>query len=76
MTNKSENPIYDNVAAYMVPLLKSSERLGSARALLMVSQWISDEIKEGRMKPSNDIKRILDGMEKIRTDILLRKNEK
>ena len=57
----------------MEPLMKSSERLGSARALLMVSKWISDEIDKGIIKPSHDIKLILDGMEKIRTDILLDK---
>lgn len=69
----TETPIHDRVAAYMEPLMKSSERLGSARALLMVAAWISDEIKAGRIKPSKDIKYILDGMERIRTDILLDK---
>lgn len=67
----TDTPIHDRVAAYMEPLMKSSERLGSARALLMVAKWISDEIKAGHIKPSKDIKYILDGMEKIRTDILL-----
>jgi len=69
----TETPIHDRVAAYMEPLMKSSERLGSARALLMVAAWISDEIKAERIKPSKDIKYILDGMERIRTDILLDK---
>ncbi len=69
----TETPIHDRVAAYMEPLMKSSERLGSARALLMVAAWISDEIKAQRIKPSKDIKYILDGMERIRTDILLDK---
>ena len=69
----TETPIHDRVAAYMEPLMKSSERLGSARALLMTAQWISDEIKAERIKPSKDIKYILDGMERIRTDILLDK---
>lgn len=69
----SETPIHDRVADYMQPLLKSSERIGSARALLLVAQWISDEVKAGTIKPSKDIKHILDGMEKIRTDILLDK---
>jgi len=69
----TETPIHDRVAAYMTPLMKSSERLGSARALLITAQWISDEIKAGHIKPSKDIKHILDGMERIRTDILLDK---
>lgn len=69
----SETPINDHVAAYMEPLMKSSERIGSARALLMVSQWISDEIEAGRLKPTLGVKHIMDGMEKIRTDILLNK---
>ena len=69
----TDTPIHDRVAAYMEPLMKSSERLGSARALLMVAAWISDEIKAERIKPSKDIKYILDGMERIRTDILLDK---
>lgn len=69
----TDTPIHDRVAAYMEPLMKSSERLGSARALLMVAKWINDEIQAGHIKPSKDIKHILDGMEKIRTDILLDK---
>ena len=69
----SETPTYDHMQAYMIPLMKSSERLGSARALLTVAQWINDELKAGTIKPSRDIKLILDGMEKIRTDILLDK---
>ncbi len=72
----TENPIHDKVAAYMTPLMKSSERLGSARALLMVSKWISDEINAGRLKPSADIKRIMDALEVIRTDILLDKQNR
>ena len=69
----TETPAYDHVAAYMTPLMKSSERLGSARALLMTAQWISDEIKAGRIKRTLEVKQILDGMEIIRTDILLDK---
>jgi hypothetical protein len=57
----------------MEPLIKSSERIGSARALLMVAQWIKDEMDAGNIKPTKDIKHIMDGMEKIRTDILLNK---
>lgn len=72
----SETPVHDRVAAYMEPLMKSSERLGSARALLMVSKWISDEITANRIKPSPDIKRILDAMETIRTEILLNKENR
>lgn len=72
----SETPIHDGVAAYLQPLLKSSERIGSARALLMVAEWINSEIENGTIKPSVDIKKILDGMVKIREDILLRNNEK
>lgn len=69
----TETPINDHIKSYMEPLIKSSERIGSARALLMVSQWIKDEIDAGNIKPSVDIKRIMDGMDKIRTDILLDK---
>lgn len=69
----SETPIHDRVAAYMEPLMKSSERLGGARALLMVAKWIQDEIEAKRIKPNQDTKRILDALEKIRTDILLDK---
>ncbi len=72
----SETPVHDRVAAYMEPLMKSSERLGSARALLMVSKWISDEVNAGRLKPSADIKRIMDALEVIRTDILLDKQNR
>lgn len=72
----SETPIHDRVADYMNPLLKSSERIGSARALLMMAKWISDEIEAKRIKPSHDIKRILDAMETIRTDILLNKENR
>jgi len=69
----TETPAYDHVAAYMEPLMKSSERIGSARALLMVAQWIKDEIDAGRLKPTLGVKHIMDGMDKIRTDILLDK---
>lgn len=69
----TETPINDHIKSYMEPLIKSSERIGSARALLMVAQWIKDEIDAGHIKPSVDIKRIMDGMDKIRTDILLDK---
>jgi hypothetical protein len=69
----SETPAYDHVASYMEPLMKSSERIGSARALLMVAQWIKDEVDAGNIKATIDVKRIMDGMDKIRTDILLDK---
>jgi hypothetical protein len=39
----------------------------------MVAQWIKDEMEAGHIKPSRDIKHIMDGMDKIRTDILLDK---
>jgi hypothetical protein len=71
----TQTPVYDHVAAYMEPLIKSSERIGSARALLMVSQWISQELDKGTIKPSADLKHILNALEKIREDILLRRNE-
>jgi hypothetical protein len=69
----TETPINDHIKSYMEPLIKSSERIGSARALLMVAQWIKDEMDAGNIKPTRDIKHIMDGMEKIRTDILLNK---
>ena len=69
----TETPLHDNIKSYMEPLIKSSERIGSARALLMVAQWIKDEMEAGHIKPSKDIKHIMDGMDKIRTDILLDK---
>lgn len=69
----TETPLHDNIKSYMEPLIKSSERIGSARALLMVAQWIKDEIDSGNIRPSKDIKHIMDGMDKIRTDILLDK---
>ena len=69
----TETPLHDNIKSYMEPLIKSSERIGSARALLMVAQWIKDEMEAGNIKPSRDIKHIMDGMDKIRTDILLDK---
>jgi hypothetical protein len=69
----TETPLHDNIKSYMEPLIKSSERIGSARALLMVAQWIKDEMEKGNIRPSKDIKYIMDGMDKIRTDILLDK---
>jgi hypothetical protein len=69
----TETPINDHIKSYMEPLIKSSERIGSARALLMVAQWIKDEVDAGNIKPTKDLKYIMDGMEKIRTDILLNK---
>jgi hypothetical protein len=69
----TETPINDHIKSYMEPLIKSSERIGSARALLMVAQWIKDEVDAGHLKPTKDLKYIMDGMEKIRTDILLNK---
>jgi 3-oxoacyl-ACP reductase-like protein len=69
----TDTPLHDNIKSYMEPLIKSSERIGSARALLMVAQWIKDEIDKGNIRPSKDIKHIMDGMDKIRTDILLDK---
>jgi hypothetical protein len=69
----SETPINDHIKSYMEPLIKSSERIGSARALLMVAQWIKDEVEAGRLKHTVEIRQILDGMETIRTDILLNK---
>ena len=69
----TETPINDHIKSYMEPLIKSSERIGSARALLMVAQWIRDEIEADRLKHTIEVKRILDGMETIRTDILLNK---
>jgi 3-oxoacyl-ACP reductase-like protein len=69
----TETPLHDNIKSYMEPLIKSSERIGSARALLMVAQWIKDEMDKGNIRPSKDIKHIMDGMDKIRTDILLDK---
>jgi hypothetical protein len=69
----TDTPLHDNIKSYMEPLIKSSERIGSARALLMVAQWIKDEMDKGNIRPSKDIKHIMDGMDKIRTDILLDK---
>jgi 3-oxoacyl-ACP reductase-like protein len=69
----TETPLHDNIKSYMEPLIKSSERIGSARALLMVAQWIKDEMDKGNIRPTKDIKHIMDGMDKIRTDILLDK---
>ena len=69
----TETPINDHIKSYMEPLIKSSERIGSARALLMVAQWIKDEVEDGKLKHTVEVKQILDGMEKIRTDILLNK---
>lgn len=73
---KTENPIYDGVAAYLHPLLKSSERLGSVRALLMAGQWISQSIKDQTLKPTAEVKQILDALEQIRTEILLKQGQK
>jgi hypothetical protein len=39
----------------------------------MTAQWIKDEIDAGRLKHTREIKQVLDGMDKIRTDILLNK---
>jgi hypothetical protein len=69
----SETPTHDHVASYMEPLIKSSERIGSVRALLMLNQWILDEVKTGNIKLTPSVQHILTGMEKIREDILLRK---
>jgi hypothetical protein len=40
----TETPINDHIKSYMEPLIKSSERIGSARALLMIAQWLKDEL--------------------------------
>lgn len=68
----SETPIHDGVANYLQPLLKSSERIGSVRALLMVTQWINQGIDDKTLKPSPDIKKILKALETIREQILLK----
>lgn len=70
----AETPLYDHVASYMEPLIKSSERIGSARALLMISQWISQELEKGTLKPSRDLQYIMAALDKIREDILLNRN--
>jgi hypothetical protein len=67
-------PVYDHVASYMEPLIKSSERIGSARALLMVAQWINQELDKGTLKPSRDLQYIMAALDKIREDILLNRN--
>jgi hypothetical protein len=69
----TETPAYDHVAAYMEPLMKSSERIGSARALLMIAQWLKDELDANHIKPTKDLQYIMNGIDKIRTDILLDK---
>ena len=72
----TETPINDHIKSYMEPLIKSSERIGSARALLLVAQWMKDELDNGGIQPSRDIKYIMDGLDKIRTNILLDKDNR
>jgi hypothetical protein len=74
-TAKSENPIYDGVAAYLHPLLKSSERIGSVRALLMVTQWISQAIDDKTLKPTAEVQAIMKALVAIREDILLKQGQ-
>jgi hypothetical protein len=69
----TETPINDHIKSYMEPLIKSSERIGSARALLMIAQWLKDELDADRIKPTKDLQYIMAGIDKIRTDILLDK---
>lgn len=69
----TETPINDHIKAYMEPLIKSSERIGSARALLMIAQWLKDELDANNIKPTKDLQYIMAGIDKIRTDILLDK---
>jgi len=69
----TETPLHDNIKSYMEPLIKSSERIGSARALLMIAQWLKDEMDAGHIKPTKDLSYIMTGIDKIRTDILLDK---
>lgn len=69
----SETPINDHIKSYMEPLIKSSERIGSARALLMIAQWLKDELDANNIKPTKDLQYIMAGIDKIRTDILLDK---
>lgn len=72
----TETPIHDRVAAYMEPLMKSSERLGGARALLMVAQWIKNQCDDDKLRYTREVKEILNGLEVIRTDILLNKENR
>lgn len=69
----SETPINDHIKSYMEPLIKSSERIGSARALLMIAQWLKDELDANNIKATKDLQYIMAGIDKIRTDILLDK---
>lgn len=75
-TTTTETPIYEGVAAYLQPLLKSSERIGSVRALLMAGQWISQSLADGSLKATHEVKQIADALEQIRTDILLKNGSK
>ena len=69
----TETPINDHMKSYMEPLIKSSERIGSARALLMIAQWLKDELDANNIKATKDLQYIMAGIDKIRTDILLDK---
>lgn len=69
----TDTPTYENVSNYLHPLLKSSERIGSTRALLILSKWLEDEINAKRIKPSVDVKKIEQAIIKIREDILLQR---
>ena len=69
----TETPINDHIKSYMEPLIKSSERIGSARALLMIAQWLKNELDANNIKPTKDLQYIMAGIDKIRTDILLDK---
>ena len=69
----TETPINDHIKSYMEPLIKSSERIGSARALLMIAQWLKDELDANNIKQTKDLQYIMAGIDKIRTDILLDK---
>ena len=69
----TETPINDHIKSYMEPLIKSSERIGSARALLMIAQWLKDELDANNIKPTKDLQYIMSGIDRIRTDILLDK---
>ena len=69
----TETPINDHIKSYMEPLIKSSERIGSARALLMIAQWLKDELDANNIKPTKDLQYIMAGIDRIRTDILLDK---
>ena len=69
----NETPINDHIKSYMEPLIKSSERIGSARALLMIAQWLKDELDANNIKPTKDLQYIMAGIDRIRTDILLDK---